>query len=162
MHWSRSESKHSIFYVLLRVLPHIQKSISRQNFALFLFWVRKKSKVVRRKRRTSSIPIWNCEWKKGFRGGGLLLFYVGRQRRCIVTANINVAHKTELDWKDVEVCTFMSFIHYAILCSSWVVHFCKSMNCNGTSQRLLHPEYMVVFDCISRLTKNVMKSPSFH
>ena len=58
MHWSRSESKHSIYYVLLRVFPHIQKSISRQNFALFLFWVRKKkSKVVRRKRRTSSIPI---------------------------------------------------------------------------------------------------------
>ena len=79
----------------------------------------------------SNLKLW---MKKGFRGSGLLLFYVGRQRRCIVTANINVAHKTELDWKDVEVCTFMSFIHYAILCSSWVVHFCKSMNCNGTSQ----------------------------
>ena len=135
MHWSRSESKHSIYYVLLRVLPHIQKSISRQNFALFQFWVRKKKQGWCQKKKTyefnSNLKLW---MKKGFRGSGLLLFYVGRQRRCIVTANINVAHKTELDWKDVEVCTFMSFIHYAILCSSWVVHFCKSMNCNGTSQ----------------------------
>ena len=133
MHWSRSESKHSIYYVLLRVLPHIQKSISRQNFALFLFWVRKKEARLMSEEKDVRVQF-ETEWKKGFRGCGLLLFYVGRQRRCIVTANINVAHKTELDWKDVEVCTFMSFIHYAILCSSWVVHFCKSMNCNGTSQ----------------------------